>query len=81
MAEATSDQPTTFMDEIEEIRKRFKLTREGVLFHSHHLFTSRRLRRLPDMTLVYADEYEERLKEYEEKQKKKEDESVEIDKA
>jgi hypothetical protein len=25
------------MDEIEEIRKRFPLTREGILFHSHHL--------------------------------------------
>jgi hypothetical protein len=69
------------MDEIEEIRKRFKLTREGILFHSHHLFTSRWLRRLPDMTLVYADEYEERLKEYEEEQRKKQGESVEIGKA
>jgi hypothetical protein len=33
------------------------------------------------MTLVYAVEYEERLKEYEEKQKQNKDESVEIGKA
>jgi hypothetical protein len=63
------------MDEIEEIRKRFPLTREGILFHSHHLFGNRRLRRLPDRTLVYADEYDQRLKEYEDGQEKKSDES------
>jgi hypothetical protein len=60
------------MDEIEDIAKRFKLSRQAMLFHSHHLdpaFNGRRLRRLPDMSLVYADEYEERLKEYESAQK------------
>lgn len=31
-------------------------------------FDGRRLVRLPDRTLVYADEYEERLREYEERQ-------------
>jgi hypothetical protein len=30
---------------------------------------------LPDRTLVYADEYDQRLKEYEEAQEKKSDES------
>ena len=49
------------MDEIEEIRTRFPLTREAIFFHSYHLYDSRRLRRLPDMTLVYAEEYEQRL--------------------
>jgi len=37
------------------------------IFHNHRLdFTAfRHLRRLPDRTLVYAEEYEERLRQYE----------------
>jgi hypothetical protein len=66
-------------DDLEEVGKRFKLTREGRIYHSHHLdttFKGRRLRRLPDMTLVYADEYEERLKEYEEAEEEEAGESA-----
>jgi hypothetical protein len=46
-------------------RKLLNLTRDVALAHNHRLdptFNGRYIRRLPDRTLVYADEYDERLR-------------------
>lgn len=51
----------------------FRLTAADRIFHDHGRFDpankGRLLRRLPDWSLVYADEYEERFREYEAKNK------------
>ena len=48
----------------------FRITSDLRLYYNHRLDTAydgRYFRRLPDRSLVYADEYEERLKEWQER--------------
>ena len=54
-------------------RIRTRSIRNRRQYHNYWLdptFRGRYIRRLPDRTLVYADEYEERLQEYEERRAK-----------
>lgn len=63
------------MSEKDELTaKQLGIDRARETWHNYHLdmaFTGAYLRRLPDRTLVPAEEYEQRLKEYLEKQEAK----------
>ncbi len=59
--------------EFRSVNQRFNITRGAHDHHNDHrdpAFTGRYLRRLPDHSMVYADEYEDRLKEYEASRKR-----------
>ena len=59
--------------EFRSVNRCFNITRGVRDHHNDHrdpAFTGRYLRRLPDHSLVYAGEYEDRLKEYEASRKR-----------
>lgn len=61
------------MNKKDLVGKQLGINRARETWHNYHLdtaFAGTYLRRLPDRTLVPAEEYEERLKEYLEKQEK-----------